>query len=247
MKLMGKVALVTGASRGLGKAIALQLAKEGAQVVVNYAKSAEKAGEVVDAIQSAGGNALTMQTDVSNFEEVEKMVDAIYEKFGRIDILVNNAGVNRDELLISMEKEDWNTVISTNLGGLFNCTKAVAKYMMLQKYGRIINISSIAGERGGRGQSNYAASKGGVNAFTRSVAMELAPKKITVNAVAPGVFETEMSSTVIRRAKDHILNSIALKRLGQADEVAKVVAFLASDDSSYITGETIRVDGGFKA
>ena len=247
MKLMGKVALVTGASRGLGKAIALQLAKEGAQVVVNYAKSAEKAREVVDAIQSAGGNALTMQTDVSNFEEVEKMVDAIYEKFGRIDILVNNAGVNRDELLISMEKEDWNTVISTNLGGLFNCTKAVAKYMMLQKHGRIINISSIAGERGGRGQSNYAASKGGVNAFTRSVAMELAPKKITVNAVAPGVFETEMSSTVIRRAKDHILNSIALKRLGQADEVAKVVAFLASDDSSYITGETIRVDGGFKA
>ena len=247
MKLMGKVALVTGASRGLGKAIALQLAKEGAQVVVNYAKSAEKAREVVATIQSAGGNALTMQTDVSNFEEVEKMVDAIYEKFGRIDILVNNAGVNRDELLIAMEKEDWNTVISTNLGGLFHCTKAVAKYMMLQKHGRIINISSIAGERGGRGQSNYAASKGGVNAFTRSVAMELAPKKITVNAVAPGVFETEMSSTVIRRAKDHILNSIALKRLGQADEVAKVVAFLASDDSSYITGETIRVDGGFKA
>ncbi|MBW2182621.1 MAG: 3-oxoacyl-[acyl-carrier-protein] reductase [Deltaproteobacteria bacterium] len=247
MKLMGKVALVTGASRGLGKAIALQLAKEGAQVVVNYAKSAEKAREVVDAIQSAGGNALTMQTDVSNFEEVEKMVDAIYEKFGRIDILVNNAGVNRDELLISMEKEDWNKVISTNLGGLFHCTKSVAKYMMLQKHGRIINISSIAGERGGRGQSNYAASKGGVNAFTRSVAMELAPKKITVNAVAPGVFETEMSSTVIRRAKDHILNSIALKRLGQAEEVAKVVAFLASDDSSYITGETIRVDGGFKA
>ena len=247
MKLMGKVALVTGASRGLGKAIALQLAKEGAQVVVNYAKSAEKAREVVATIQSAGGNALTMQADVSNFEEVEKMVDAIYEKFGRIDILVNNAGVNRDELLIAMEKEDWNTVISTNLGGLFHCTKAVAKYMMLQKYGRIINISSIAGERGGRGQSNYAASKGGVNAFTRSVAMELAPKKITVNAVAPGVFETEMSSTVIRRAKDHILNSIALKRLGQADEVAKVVAFLASDDSSYITGETIRVDGGFKA
>jgi 3-oxoacyl-[acyl-carrier protein] reductase len=247
MKLMGKVALVTGASRGLGKAIALQLAKEGAQVVVNYAKSAEKAREVVDAIQSAGGNALTMQTDVSNFEEVEKMVDAIYEKFGRIDILVNNAGVNRDELLISMEEEDWNAVISTNLGGLFHCTKSVAKYMMLQKHGRIINISSIAGERGGRGQSNYAASKGGVNAFTRSVAMELAPKKITVNAVAPGVFETEMSSTVIRRAKDHILNSIALKRLGQAEEVAKVVAFLASDDSSYITGETIRVDGGFKA
>lgn len=247
MRLTGKVALVTGASRGLGKAIALQLAEEGAQVVVNYAKSAEKAGEVVEAIQSAGGNALAMQADVSNFEEVEKMVDDIYEKFERVDILVNNAGINRDELLMSMEKEDWDAVINTNLGGLFNCTKAVAKYMMLQKSGRIINISSIAGERGGRGQSNYAASKGGVNAFTRSVAMELAPKKITVNAIAPGVVETEMSSTVIRRAKDQILNSIALKRFGQAEEVAKVVTFLASDDSSYITGEVIRVDGGFKA
>lgn len=247
MRLIGKVALVTGASRGLGKAIALQLAEEGAQVVVNYAKSAEKAGEVVEAIQSAGGNALAMQADVSHFEEVEKMVDDIYEKFERVDILVNNAGINRDELLMSMEKEDWDAVINTNLGGLFNCTKAVAKYMMLQKSGRIINISSIAGERGGRGQSNYAASKGGVNAFTRSVAMELAPKKITVNAIAPGVVETEMSSTVIRRAKDQILNSIALKRFGQAEEVAKVVTFLASDDSSYITGEVIRVDGGFKA
>lgn len=247
MRLTGKVALVTGASRGLGKAIALQLAEEGAQVVVNYAKSAEKAGEVVEAIQSAGGNALAMQADVSHFEEVEKMVDDIYEKFERVDILVNNAGINRDELLMSMEKEDWDAVINTNLGGLFNCTKAVAKYMMLQKSGRIINISSIAGERGGRGQSNYAASKGGVNAFTRSVAMELAPKKITVNAIAPGVVETEMSSAVIRRAKDQILNSIALKRFGQAEEVAKVVTFLASDDSSYITGEVIRVDGGFKA
>jgi len=137
-------------------------------------------------------------------------------------------------------------VIATNLGGLFHCTKAVAKYMVVQKSGRIINISSVAGEKGGRGQSNYAASKGGVNAFTRSIAMELAPKNITVNAVAPGVVETEMSSTVIRRAKDYILNAVALKRLGQPVEIAKVVAFLASDDSSYITGEIIRVDGGFK-
>ena len=246
MKLKGKVALVTGASRGLGKAIALQLAQEGALVVVNYTKNAEKAKEVVIAVQSSGGTALAMQADVSCLKEVEKMVDTIYEKFGRIDILVNNAGVNRDELLISMEKEDWDAVINTNLGGIFHCTKAVAKYMMLQKFGRVINISSVAGERGGRGQSNYAASKGGVNAFTRSVAMELAPKKITVNAVAPGVVETEMSSTVVRRAKDHILNAVALKRLGQPEEIAKVVAFLASDDSSYITGEVIRVDGGFK-
>lgn len=246
MKLKEKIALVTGGSRGLGKAIAMQLARDGAQVVVNYVTSSDKAEEVVQAITAGGGKALAMKADVSDLEAVEKMVDTIYEQFGRIDILVNNAGITRDELLISMERDDWDKVIATNLGGLFNCSKAVAKYMMVQKSGRIINMSSVAGERGGRGQSNYAASKGAVNAFTRSVAMELAPKKITVNAVAPGVVETEMSSTVIRRAKDIILNSVALKRLGQPEEIARVVAFLASDDASYITGEIIHVDGGFK-
>jgi 3-oxoacyl-[acyl-carrier protein] reductase len=246
MKLKDKVALVTGASRGLGKAIALQLAAEGARVTVNYMKNADKAEEVVKEIISRGGNAAAIRADITSLPEVEKMVDSLYEQFGRIDILVNNAGVTKDELLLSMTPEDWDIVIKTNLGGLFNCTKAVAKYMMVQKSGRIINISSVAGERGGRGQSNYAASKGGINAFTRSVAMELAPKKITVNAVAPGVVETEMSSTVIRRAKDIILDAVALKRLGQPEEIANVVAFLASDDASYITGEVIRVDGGFK-
>jgi 3-oxoacyl-[acyl-carrier protein] reductase len=246
MKLKDKVALVTGASRGLGKAISLKLAAEGARVTVNYMKNADKAEEVVKEIISGGGSAAAMQADITSLPEVEKMVDSLYEQFGRIDILVNNAGVTRDELLLSMTPEDWDIVIRTNLGGLFNCTKAVAKYMMVQKSGRIINISSVAGERGGRGQSNYAASKGGINAFTRSVAMELAPKKITVNAVAPGVVETEMSSTVIRRAKDIILDAVALKRLGQPEEIANVVAFLASDDASYITGEVIRVDGGFK-
>ena len=246
MKLKDKVALVTGASRGLGKAIALKLAAEGARVTVNYMNSADKAEEVVKEIISRGGNAAAVRADITSLPEVEKMVDSLYEQFGRIDILVNNAGVTKDELLLSMTPEDWDIVIKTNLGGLFNCTKAVAKYMMVQKSGRIINISSVAGERGGRGQSNYAASKGGINAFTRSVAMELAPKKITVNAVAPGVVETEMSSTVIRRAKDIILDAVALKRLGQPEEIANVVAFLASDDASYITGEVIRVDGGFK-
>ena len=246
MKLKDKVALVTGASRGLGKAISLKLAAEGARVTVNFMKNADKAEEVVKEIISGGGSAAAMQADITSLPEVEKMVDSLYEQFGRIDILVNNAGVTRDELLLSMTPEDWDIVIRTNLGGLFNCTKAVAKYMMVQKSGRIINISSVAGERGGRGQSNYAASKGGINAFTRSVAMELAPKKITVNAVAPGVVETEMSSTVIRRAKDIILDAVALKRLGQPEEIANVVAFLASDDASYITGEVIRVDGGFK-
>ena len=246
MKLKDKVALVTGASRGLGKAIALELAAQGARVTVNYLKSAAPAEEVVQQIISRGGTAAAVQADITSLPEVEKMVDGLYEQCGRIDILVNNAGVTRDELLLSMTPEDWEMVIKTNLGGLFNCTKAVAKYMMVQKSGRIINISSVAGERGGRGQSNYAASKGGINAFTRSVAMELAPKKVTVNAVAPGVVETEMSSTVIRRAKDIILDSVALKHLGQPEEIAKVVAFLASDDSSYITGEVIRVDGGFR-
>jgi 3-oxoacyl-[acyl-carrier protein] reductase len=246
MKLKDKVALVTGASRGLGKAIALKLAAEGARVTVNYIKNADQAEGVVQEITSRGGNAAAMRADITSLPEVEKMVDSLYEQFGRIDILVNNAGVTKDELLLSMTPEDWDIVIKTNLGGLFNCTKAVAKYMMVQKSGRIINISSVAGERGGRGQSNYAASKGGINAFTRSVAMELAPKKITVNAVAPGVVETEMSSTVIRRAKDIILDAVALKRLGQPEEIANVVAFLASDDASYITGEVIRVDGGFK-
>jgi len=246
MNLKDKVALVTGASRGLGKAIALKLAAEGARVTVNYMNSADKAEEVVKEIISRGGSAAAMRADITSLPEVEKMVDSLYEQFGRIDILVNNAGVTKDELLLSMTPEDWDIVIKTNLGGLFNCTKAVAKYMMVQKSGRIINISSVAGERGGRGQSNYAASKGGINAFTRSVAMELAPKKITVNAVAPGVVETEMSSTVIRRAKDIILDAVALKRLGQPEEIANVVAFLASDDASYITGEVIRVDGGFK-
>jgi 3-oxoacyl-[acyl-carrier protein] reductase len=209
-------------------------------------KSAAQAEAVVKEIISRGGTAAAVQADITSLPEVERMVDSLYEQCGRIDILVNNAGVTKDELLLSMTPEDWEMVIKTNLGGLFNCTKAVAKYMMVQKSGRIINISSVAGERGGRGQSNYAASKGGINAFTRSVAMELAPKKITVNAVAPGVVETEMSSTVIRRAKDIILDSVALKRLGQPEEIAKVVAFLASDDSSYITGEVIRVDGGFR-
>ncbi len=246
MKLKDKVALVTGASRGLGKAIAMELAAEGARVTVNYMKSAAQAEEVVKEIISRGGTAAAVQADITSLPEVEKMIDGLYEQCGRIDILVNNAGVTKDELLLSMTPEDWELVIKTNLGGLFNCTKAVAKYMMVQKSGRIINISSVAGERGGRGQSNYAASKGGINAFTRSVAMELAPKKITVNAVAPGVVETEMSSTVIRRAKEIILDSVALKRLGQPEEIAKVVAFLASDDSSYITGEVIRVDGGFR-
>jgi 3-oxoacyl-[acyl-carrier protein] reductase len=247
MRLKDKVILVTGGTRGLGRSIVSHLAREGAIVYGNFLKSKGEAESLVKEGASRGDRIFSIQADVSNLEEVESMVDEVYQRWERIDVLVNNAGITRDELLISMKKKDWDLVINTNLGSVFNCTKAVAKYMILQKSGRIINISSIAGERGGRGQSNYAASKGGINAFTRAAAIELAPKGITVNAIAPGVIETEMSSQVIRRARDTILDSIALRRMGKAEEIAHVVVFLASDESSYITGEVIRVDGGFRA
>lgn len=246
MKLKDRIAIVTGASRGIGRAIALQLAGAGATVVCNYAASREKAEAVVGEIQAAGGTALAYQADVKDIAAVEKMMQDIIEKFGRVDILVNNAGVNRDQLILQMTPEEWREVIETNLYGTFHCTKAVTQQMMFQKSGRIINISSVAGDRGGRGQSNYAASKGAVNAFTRAAAVELALKKITVNAVAPGVIETEMSQEVLRRAKELVMDHIPLKRLGTADDVARLVVFLASDDAAYITGQVFNVDGGFR-
>ena len=246
MKLKDKVAIVTGASGGIGKAIAMHLAAAGAAVVCNYCTNQQKAEAVVQAARETGGSAVSMQGDVRSFAEMETMTASVVAQFGRIDILVNNAGITRDELLLSMSDKDWRDVIETNLYGAFNSTKAVAQQMMFQKKGRIINISSVAGERGGRGQTNYAASKGGLNAFTRAAAIELAPKNITVNAVAPGVIETEMSQEVMRRAKETVMNHIPLKRLGTCDEVASLVVFLASDDAAYITGQIIRVDGGFR-
>ncbi|MDY6861371.1 MAG: 3-oxoacyl-ACP reductase FabG [Thermodesulfobacteriota bacterium] len=247
MRLKDKIAIVTGASRGIGKFIALSLAKEGALAIINFKEKQEKAQEVLDNIKEEGGRGEIWQTDVTSWEKVKEMMDDIYLKYGRIDILVNNAGTTMDNLILDMSKDDWDMVINTNLGSVFNCVKAVAQYMILQKSGRIINISSISGERGGRGQANYAASKGGINAFTRAAAMELASKGITVNAVAPGLIDTKMSETVIRRAKGHIKDFVALRRPGQPEEVAKVVTFLASDDASYITGEIVKVDGGFRA
>ena len=246
MKLKDKIAIVTGASGGIGRAIVLHLAAAGATVVCNYCTNQQKAEAVVQAAREAGGSAVSMQGDVRSFIAMEAMTTSVVAQFGRIDILVNNAGITRDELLLSMSDKDWRDVIETNLYGAFNSTKAVAQQMMFQKKGRIINISSVAGERGGRGQTNYAASKGGLNAFTRAAAIELAPKNITVNAVAPGVIETEMSQEVMRRAKETVMNHIPLKRLGTCDEVASLVVFLASDDAAYITGQLIRVDGGFR-
>ncbi len=246
MKLKDRVAIVTGASGAIGRSIAAKLSAEGAAVICNYCRNREKAEEVVEGIRDAGNSAMSIQGDVRSFADMEKMARDVIEKFDRIDILVNNAGVNRDGLIITMSEEDWREVIETNLSGAFNSTKAVAQQMMFQKSGRIINVSSVAGEQGGRGQTNYAASKGGLNAFTRAVAVELAPKKITVNAVAPGVIETDMSREVLRRAKEIVMSHIPLKRLGQADEIANMVLFLASDDAAYITGQVFHVDGGFR-
>jgi 3-oxoacyl-[acyl-carrier protein] reductase len=246
LKLQDSVAVITGISSGIGSSIARHLAAAGATVIGTYHHSREKAEDVVREICAGGTSALCREADVRNFSAMEELAAAVVEQFGRIDILVNNAGITRDQLLLAMTEQDFRDVIETNLCGAFNATKAVAQQMMLQKRGRIINISSVAGERGGRGQTNYAASKGGLNAFTRAAAIELAPKKITVNAIAPGVIETEMSKEVMRRAQDQVLNHIPLKRLGTADEVASLVVFLATDDAAYITGEIIRVDGGFR-
>lgn len=244
MTLQGKVAIVTGGSRGIGKEIALTLARAGAAVVINYQREAAAAGEVLKAIEAAGGKGLLAQADVTVLAECERVVRATLDQFGRIDILVNNAGIRRDTLLALMKEEDWDIVISTNLKGMFNCCKAVLKPMLKQKSGgRIINISSLAGLVGNSGQTNYAAAKGGVIAFTKSLAKELGKRAITVNAIAPGFIETEMTNDLPEAVKSKVLSQVALERYGKPEEVAEVVLFLAKG-ASYITGSVISVDGG---
>jgi 3-oxoacyl-[acyl-carrier protein] reductase len=244
--LAGKIALVTGGSRGIGRAIVERLAGDGVDVVFFYRGNAEAAREVVNAITAADGKAEAIQVDITDAGAVAGAVEQVITSRGRIDVLVNNAGVVRDNLLALLSDEDIRTVLDTNIGGVFNVTRAVAPHMISKRSGRIVNLSSVAGEKAGRGQSNYAASKGAINAFTRAMAVELASRKITVNCVAPGVIETEMSQQVRDLAGDEVKARILLRRYGQAQDVAHAVWFLASRFADYITGEVLHVDGGFK-
>jgi 3-oxoacyl-[acyl-carrier protein] reductase len=244
--LTGKLALVTGGSRGIGRAVVELLARDGVDVAFFYRGNEQAAQEVVAAVQAGGGRAQALQVDVTDAAAVATAVDGIVDRHGRIDILVNNAGIVRDNLLGMLEDEDIRAVLDTNIGGVFNLTRAVSRHMISKRSGRIINLSSVAAEKGGRGQSNYAASKGAINAFTKAMAVELASRKITVNCVAPGVIETEMSQQVRDLADDQIKARILLRRYGQAQDVAHAVWFLASRFADYITGEVLHVDGGFK-
>ncbi len=241
-RLRDKVAIVTGASRGIGRAIALALASEGANVVVNYASSSTAADAVVAEITAMGGSAIAVAADVSQADQVDTLVNAAMEKWGRIDVLVNNAGITRDTLLLRMKVEDWQAVINLNLTGVFLCTRAVSKIMLKQKSGRIINIASVAGQMGNPGQANYSAAKAGVIGFTKTVAKELASRSITVNAIAPGFITTDMTHDL---KTDEILKFIPLNRFGQPEEVAGLAQFLAADPAAaYITGQVMNVDGG---
>ncbi len=244
MLLANKTALVTGASRGIGRATAIELAKAGAKVAVNYAGNRAAAEEVVAQIQAAGGQAFMIQADVGDAAAVDAMVKSVVEHFGSIDILVNNAGITRDNLIMRMKEEDWDAVIHTNLKGIFNCTKIVTKLMMKQRYGRIVNMTSVVGVMGNAGQSNYAAAKAGVIGFTKSMAKELASRNITVNAVAPGYISTDMTADLPDQAKADLQSQIPLQRLGNPADVASAVLFLVSPGADYITGQTLHVDGG---
>ena len=241
--LNDKVAIVTGASRGIGRCIALSLAGSGARVVVS-ARNLEALNALVDEIKAAGGDALAVAGDVAKSEDADKLVAAATEAYGRLDILVNNAGITRDGLLVRMKDEDWDAVLETNLKGAFACTRAASKVMSKQRYGRIINISSVVGEMGNPGQANYCASKAGLIGLTKSNALELARRNVTVNAITPGFIVTDMTDELSDKAKEELNSQIPLGRLGESEDVAQAVLFLASDQAGYITGQALGVNGG---
>ena len=242
--LTGKNAIVTGSSRGIGRAIAIKLAELGANIILNYRNNVASVKEVIKEIETKGVKVMAIQGDVSNFEDAKKVVDEAKERLGSIDILVNNAGITKDTLLMRMKEEDFDKVIEVNLKGVFNCTKNIVPIMMKQRSGRIINISSIVGLSGNAGQSNYAAAKAGIIGFTKSVAKEIATRGITVNAVAPGFISTDMTDVLSDKVKEEIKKNIPLRRIGEGKDIANTVAFLASDMGAYITGQVISVDGG---
>lgn len=244
MENIEKSALVTGASRGIGKAIALALAAKGYAVALNYAGNAAAADAVKAEIEAAGGKAFTIQGDVSKAEDVDRIFKTVKEEFGGLDVLVNNAGITRDGLLIRMKEESWDAVLDTDLKSTFLTTKAAAQMMMRKKKGSIVNIASVVGLMGNAGQANYAAAKAGVIGLTKATAKELAPRNVRVNAVAPGFIATDMTDVIPEKNKEIMLQSIPLGRMGQAEDVASAVCFLASDDASYITGQVLKVDGG---
>lgn len=244
MNLTGKTAVVTGGSRGIGRAICLELARGGANVVLCYAGNEGAAQETAAACEAAGTKAVAVRCDVSDAQQVNALMNTALQTFGRIDILVNNAGVARDGLLMTMKEEVFDLVVDTNLKGTFLCMKAAARTMMKQRYGRIVNISSVVGLRGNAGQANYAASKAGIVGLTKSAAKELASRGITANAVAPGFIDTDMTAALPESVRTELLQSIPAKRLGAAEDVAKAVAFLAGDEASYITGQVLSIDGG---
>ena len=244
LSLENKVALVTGGSRGIGRATALELAARGAAVVVNYNKSPESAEEVVKKIQEAGGKAAASQADVSDFKQAEALVKFAVDTFGDLSILVNNAGITRDQLIMMMPEADWDAVINTNLKSTFNCSKAAVKHMMRKRVGRIINIASVAGQMGNPGQTNYSASKGGQIAFTKALAREVAARNITVNAIAPGFVDTEILDAMTPEILQAALKMVPLARKGKPEEIAYAAVFLASDEAAYITGQVLGVDGG---
>ncbi len=242
--LAGKIALVTGASRGIGATIARQLASAGATVVVNYNSNADAAAAVVSDIVAAGGQSVALQADVSQTDAASELVKAVQKQYGKLDILVNNAGTTRDNVIMLMKEEDWDYVIDTNLKSAWNCSKAATRIMLKQRSGRIINITSIAGIAGNAGQSNYSASKAGLIGLTKSLAKEIGSRNITVNAIAPGFVPTDLTNAIIVQMKDKIIEHTSLQRLGTADDVAALAVFLASDEAGFITGQVIAVDGG---